>query len=134
MSKKRNINLSNPTKNILGVVLSSFAGIALSITLTFIISYIISKTSVLSIHLKIYFSVCVGLGSIFGGFISSKKCNFKGLLSGFLSSIPNSLIVIVFMVIFSNGQLKESTVIIFLLIIICSTLGGIIGANTKRRK
>ena len=70
MSKKRNINLSNPTKNILGVVLSSFAGIALSITLTFIISYIISKTSVLSIHLKIYFSVCVGLGSIFGGFLS----------------------------------------------------------------
>ena len=95
---------------------------------------IISKTSILSGYLKIYFSICVGLGSIFGGFLSSKKCNFKGMLSGLLSSLPNSIIITIIMIVFSGGQLKESTIIIFLLIVICSILGGIIGANTKRRK
>lgn len=131
---KRKINILNPASNLLGVILSSFIGVGLSTLFILILSYIISKSSNLPSHTGAYFLACIGLGSVLSGIISSKKCNLKGLLAGLFCSIPNSIFVTIIMLFFTNGQLSESTIILYALIIICSTVGGIIGANTKKRK
>lgn len=134
MSRKRNISFPNNTNNILGILISALIGTVFTFLLTLILSYIISKTSVLPAYLKIYFSICVGLGSIVCGFISSKKCNYKGVISGVLSSIPNLILIFFIILIFSDGQLKLDILIIFFVSILSSSFGGIVGANTKRRK
>lgn len=122
------------TKNITGVLISSALGIAIIVVLTLLISLILTKSSVISDSVGVYFIGCVMIGAIFTGFFVSKKCSFKGLVSGVIASVPLSLGVTVIMLIFSQGQLSSKTAILYLGMIVCSTIGGIFSANTKRRK
>ncbi len=130
---RRKINYSLPVANILGLLISSTIGIVVIILLTLVISYIFSKSAYFPSYTGVYFCGCVGIGSLISGFLSAKKCNFKGFISGFICSFIIILFTTVIMLFFTNGMLNEMTLILFLIIIICSTIGGIISANTKKR-
>lgn len=132
-TKKRKISFPVPLTNIIGLFLSSFTGIIVISILTFVISTIISKSSNYPSYTEIYFCLCIGLGSLISGYFAAKKCNFKGLISGFICSFLTILFITIIMLFFTNGQLNEKTIILYLIIVICSTLGGIISANTKKR-
>ncbi len=131
--KKRKLNFSVPIANIIGLLISSLIGIFVITILTLVVSCIISKSSNYPLHTEIYFCGCVGFGALIGGFISAKKCNFKGFVSGFISSFVTSFLITIIMLFFSSGKLNEKTLILFSLIVVCSTIGGIISANTKKR-
>ncbi|MCH5190776.1 MAG: TIGR04086 family membrane protein [Oscillospiraceae bacterium] len=122
-----------PIKNVIGIVVASAVGTVFTVLLTLICSYILMKSEVLSNTVGIYFIACVLCGALLSGFTASKKCTAKGILSGLVTSIPFSLTVIVIMLFFTKGQLAYNTLFLFLGIILFSTLGGIFGANTKRR-
>ncbi len=130
---KRKVSLSIPISNLLGLLFSSGIGIITIVLLSLFVSYIFSKSANFPSYTGVYFCGCVGLGSIIGGFISAKKCNFKGFISGFICSFITLLFITVLMLFFTDGKLNEKTLILFLIIIICSTVGGIISANTKKR-
>lgn len=131
---KRKNEMSMPMKNFVSLSISSVIGNILTIFLTFIISYIISKSENIPSYLGILFLFCIACGNILSGFIASKRCNFKGIISGLICSIPNALIITLIILFFSNSKINEKTLLLYLFIIFCSSVGGIIGANTKRRK
>lgn len=133
-SFKRKNELSGPVKNFINLLFSSSLGLLSTIIITFIVSLIITSSSEYPKYTSVFFIISVIISCIISGFIASKKCNFKGIISGLLCSIPYSLFITVIMLFFTNCKLKESTIILYLIIIICSTIGGIVGANTKRRK
>ncbi len=131
---RRKNEMSNPIKNIVSLTVSSMLGNILTIILTFLISYIISKSENIPSYLGILFLFCIAAGNILSGIIASKRCNFKGIISGLICSFPNALIITIIMLFFSNSKISEKTLFLYLFIIFCSSVGGIIGANTKRRK
>ena len=123
-----------PIKNAVGIAVASTVGIIFTVLLTLICSCILMKSEVLSDSVGIYFIACVLCGAFLNGFTASKKCTVKGIVAGLVGSIPFSLAIIIIMLFFTKGQLAFNTLFLCLGIILCSTIGGISGANTKRRK
>ena len=130
---KRKISFSIPISNLLGLLFSSGIGIITMVLSSLLVSYIFSKSANFPSYTGVYFCGCVGCGSLISGFLSAKKCNFKGFISGFICSFITLLFTTIIMLFFTHGKLNENTLILFLIIIICSTIGGIISANTKKR-
>ena len=131
---KRKKEIPVSTKNIIGILISSGIGSTSIIILTFISSLILTKSSALTNTVSIYFIGSVTIGSLITGFIASKKCTFKGFISGIIASLPLMFYVTVVMLVFSHGRLIPETAILYVGIIVFSAIGGIISANTKRRK
>lgn len=131
---KRKNDIPIATKNIVGIGISSLIGLIIVIILTLLASAIISKSAVITNSVGAYFIGCVMISGIILGFIASKMCGFKGIVSGIVSSIPYGFGVTVLMLIFSHGQLSPKTILLYIGILICASVGGVVSANTKRRK
>lgn len=131
---KRKKELPVSTKNILGIILSSSIGFISIIVLTLISSIILTKSTALSNSTTIYFIGSVSIGSLITGFIASKKCEFKGIVCGIVASLPQMILVTIMMLVFSHGRLISKSAILFIGIALFSSIGGIISANTKRKK
>lgn len=131
---KRKKELPVSTKNIIGIPLASAVGFISIIILTLISSIILTKSTALTNSTAIYFIGSVSIGSLITGFIASKKCEFKGLISGIVASLPLMFFITVVMLIFSNGRLIFETIVLLIGVVLFSAIGGIISANTKRRK
>lgn len=123
-----------PIQNAIGIIIANSVGIICTVLMSLICSCILMKSTTLTNAVKIYFIACVVLGAFINGFIASKKCTTKGIISGLASSITFCLIIIIIMLFFAKGQLAFSTLFLCLGMVICSAIGGIFGANTKRRK
>lgn len=130
--RKKDIPIVN--KNFLGLSISNFVGLVFVVILTLLLSAIVSKTAILTNSIGAYFIGSVMIGSIVVGFIASKKSELKGIISGVVSSIIFSFIITILMLLFSRAQLSPKTIFLYIAIVICGTIGGIVGANTKRRK
>ena len=130
--RKKDIPIVN--KNFLGLSISNFAGLVFVVILTLLLSAIISKTAILTNSIGAYFICSIMISSIVVGFIASKKSELKGIISGVVSSIIFSFIVTILMLLFSRAQLIPKTIFLYIAIVIWGTIGGIVGANTKRRK
>ena len=131
---RRKKELTNTTKNIVGIIISSAFGFIMTLIATFMMSFLISKSQKMPGYIGALFLISVSFGCILSGVIASRKCNFKGIISGLTCSFPNALLITVTMLFFTNGNVNEKTIFLYLLIILCSGIGGIIGANMKRRK
>ncbi|MGN0569076.1 MAG: TIGR04086 family membrane protein [Candidatus Fimenecus sp.] len=123
-----------PIQKIIITAVSGAAGTIISVLLTLIFSAVLSKSPALSDKLGIYFIISVLLGGFFCGLISSRKSRLKGIVAGALSSLFFCLFIFALMLIFSHGQLSSQTAFLAVAMIILCVVGGICGANMKRRK
>lgn len=121
-------------ENLIGITISSIVGITITFLLSMLLSFIINKSQYLPQNLSWYLMGAVAIGAFSNGFISTFRCKLKGIFSGLVSAILFSLFITVALLIFSNGHIESKTGLLFVFIFVFSTLGGILGANTKRRK
>lgn len=121
-------------ENIIGISTSSVVGIIVVFVLTFLFSLILNKSQKLPDNLTWYLMGIVVVGALVNGLISTIRCKLKGIISGVVSAVPFSLFITIALLVFSAGQIESKTGILYLLIFVVSTIGGILGANTKRRK
>lgn len=133
INKKINSN-STLFKNVIGISISNLISLILLVFSTCLFSLILLKSEKTTDNYIMYFYFCSGLSSFIGGFFASKKCLFKGLISGAVSSVSLSFIITIILLVVSNGQLRQDTGILYLIIVLFSVIGGIAGANTKSRK
>lgn len=122
------------TKNILGIALSSAISITILGALTAIISVILLKSEQTADSYIVYFYCSSVFSAFIGGFISSKSCTLKGIFSGLISSLAYNLIITIILLFVSQGHLRADTGILYAVTTLFFVLGGIAGANTKRRK
>ena len=121
-------------ENLIGITISSIIGIAITFLLSVLLSFIINKSQYLPQNLTWYLMGAVVIGAFSNGFISTFRCKLKGIFSGLVSAILFSLFITVALLIFSNGQIETKTGLLYVFIFVFSALGGVLGANTKRRK
>lgn len=125
---------SGISKNILGITLSAESAIIILVILTILISFILLKSEKISDSYIMHFYFCSVLSAFIGGFISSKSCTFKGIFSGLISSLVYNFTLTIILLFVCKGKIRPDTGILYALTTGFSVLGGIVGANTKRRK
>ena len=121
-------------ENLIGVAISSVVGVAISFLLSFFFSFIINKSQKLPENLSWYLMGVIFVGAFTNGFISTFRCKLKGIISGLVSAILFALFITAALLAFSGGHIEGKTGVLYILIFVFSALGGILGANTKRRK
>lgn len=131
---KRKNDMSSTAKNIIGILLSVAIGILIAVILSLIFSYIFANAETLTDSVGAIFVACIMIGGFFCGIFSSRFTAFKGIVSGVISSIIYSLIITVIMLFFTDGKLSVNTLFLYIGAVIVSIIGGICGANIKRRK
>lgn len=122
------------SKNIVGITVSSLASIVILIVLSAFISLILLKSETVADSYIMYFFACAVISAFVGGFISSKACTLKGIFSGLISSLVYNFILTIILLFVSKGHLMALTGILYAISTAFFVLGGIIAANTKRRK
>lgn len=121
-------------ENFIGFVFSNVISIAITLIISVLFSLLLNKSEKLPDNLSWYLMGIIFVGALINGFISTFRCRLKGIISGLVSAIPFSLCVTVALLCFSAGHISSKTGILHLIIFIASAVGGILGANTKRRK
>ena len=127
-------NMSGLNKNLIGLGISSVSGTIIAVILSFIFSYIFANAETLSESMGAVFVICIFIGGLICGIISARLTNLKGLVSGSIASIIYLLLITIIMLFFANGRLSATTLFLYLGTVIASIIGGIFGANLKRRK
>jgi len=80
-------------------------------------------------------TVSIAAGSFAAAFYAAKKIGEKGFLSGIIVGAITFLIVTVISLIFDSGSVTVNTLFHFIIIMLSSIIGGIIGVNKgKNRK
>lgn len=136
-SKRSNANLkanSSLTNNAVGITLSAVISIIILVLLTALVSLILLKSETVSESYIMYFFFCSAVASFIGGFISSKRTTFKGIFSGLIASVAYNFLLTIILLFVSIGQIRADVGFLYLLSTVFFVLGGIVSANTKRRK
>ena len=133
LSKRKN-EISLPVKNIVSVFLSTLLGTISSLLVSIFFSYVLSKSAEISDYYYIYIIFSFIIGSFTCGFSGSSMLPFKGLVSGLICCVPYTILMYIFMFIFSDGKLSLYSFLLVFVIIVSSVIGGITNANIKRRK
>ena len=133
---RRKKELKPTIKILINFIKSSLIGTFVTLLLSFIFSVILSNRPMLNSQhiLLVYFVVSVLIGALINGIISSLSGLFKGIISGLISSILYIIIILIFMLIASSNGLNLYCLFLICGIIIFSIVGGIIGANLKRKR
>ena len=106
-------------------------GLAVFISLYFIIALIMNKTSSESalFYYLMYFFIILG-GFVCGVYVY-KRVRGRGFLTGIISTIPYSLLVFLLLCLLNGFNASGEILIVFLLSLSGGFLGGITAANTK---
>lgn len=133
LSKRKN-EISLPVKNVFSFFLSTLFGTISSLLVSIFFSYILSNSAEISDYTFVYLIFSFIIGGFVCGFSGSSMLPFKGLVSGLMCCVPYTILMYILMFIFSDGKLSYSSLLLILVIIASSSIGGITNANIKRRK
>lgn len=78
--------------------------------------------------------ICLGLGSIFAGYISSKKIGYSGILNGMFCGLFIYLIIFLFSLFLSEKGFSIVSLSHFLISLISASIGGILGVNSSHKR
>ena len=137
MSKKLSktkSEISLPLKTLLGFILSTLLGTISSLLVSVLFSYILSNSAEIPDYTFVYLIFSFIIGGFICGFSGSLMLMFKGLVSGLICCVPYTIVMYILMFIFSHGKLNSYSLLLVLIIIVSSAIGGITNANIKRRK
>ncbi len=138
MRKKQNKhsknNMDENQKRITGLCSASFIGMAITVILTLFLSYILSKSPSISNSVNVFFIASILIGVFVCGFTASRLTRLKGIICGAASSVIYLLIITVIMLFVNNGRLAPTTLFMYLGALLLGIVGGILGANLKRKK
>ena len=82
----------------------------------------------------LFATVSIAAGSLISAYYLSGKIGNKGYLTGFLTGLIVFLIVTIISLIIDDGTITANTVFHFIIIMLSSIIGGIMGVNKKGKK
>jgi len=79
-------------------------------------------------------TISVAIGSFFASFLAAKKLGCKGYLTGIITGGVTFLFVLIVSLIIDNGGVTINTIFHFIIFMLSSLIGGIMGVNKKGEK
>ena len=111
------------------LLLSSFFGVILFLTLSCLFSIIIMKNSAFSDKTFIFSLITLIVSSLFCGFLSAKRNKLKGVISGSISGFVMCAVIYLITAIVSGFSFSYKAIIILPAVIISSIIGAILKKN-----
>jgi len=141
-SEKSNFQGASYAKLAQSVILGTIVGIFISVALMIIFAFIINMAfGDPDGVLNIFTGIAASAGAAVGGFYASRKNGAKGFVSGIMTGLAISLVILAVMIFSGKGpseSLENSHVAFKLIIIICqivfACIGGIFAANSPKSK
>lgn len=78
--------------------------------------------------------ICLGLGTMFSGFLASKKIKYSGLINGMFCGFIIYLAVFIFSLFLSENGFTIISLSHLLISVISSAIGGILGVNASQKR
>ncbi len=119
---------------ILPIVISVGVQIAVTIMLVAVFALLINLADIDYKYAPVFGSVSVGLGSLAGAFWHSLKKKSKGYLTGLAFGGGTFIAVTLIGLILNGGGMTVNTLFHFVIIMLASLSGGIIGVNKGDKK
>ncbi len=79
-------------------------------------------------------SIALGAGGFFAALYSAKKIGGKGYLVGLLIGLCTFIVVTVIGLVINKGGLTQASLFRFIIVLLSSVIGGIIGVNRGKSK
>lgn len=115
------------------MLISSIIGLSISILIAFLSAILVVKFNIPNYLASIISTISLAISGLISGILSSRFIKSKGILFGFITGIILSIyIILVSLLIFKSGITMLGISRLFI-IIICSTIGGILGVNLKQK-
>lgn len=115
-------------------VSSIFFGAIVTIICLIVFSFIMTKIDAPDGLISAMSSISICVGSYFAGFLISKKRRKNGLATGILCGILIFCITFLISVVFAKNALSMGFFSKLIMILVCSSIGGIVGVNSKLKK
>ena len=119
---------------ILPTIISVLLQMAVTLILVAVFALIINLTDIDYKYAPVFGSVAVGFGSLAGAMRHSAKKKSKGYLIGLAFGGATLLIVTLIGLILNGGGLTSNTLFHFIIIMLSSLSGGILGVNMGGKK
>ena len=121
-------------KYFISIAVGTGVGMLLSSVLIFLMAVILIIGNIPAVMISPATVFFLAVGGFFGGFISAKISGEKGFFCGFVSGILFFIFLWIIGVFFESSGYGTAALIKSLMIIISSSLGGIVGVNYIKRK
>jgi len=127
---------SNNIKNsrAFNLISSVFFGSVVTIICLIVFSFVMTKIDAPDGLISAMSSISICVGSYFVGFLISKKRRKNGLFTGIFCGILIFCITFLISIIFVKNALSMGFFSKFIMILICSSIGGIVGVNSKVKR
>lgn len=123
-----------PDKNIWkSILLSGIVGIGISLILILIFSFVLSNNNLPESTPNILSSIALGVGGVISGIWIAKKHKKRGALLGLLVGVFIFLFILTGSLMLFGFNFSNSVIIKLSIAILSSTIGGIIGVNSKKK-
>ncbi len=122
----------NNKEKIIIYLVSTLVGIIITF-LTMLLASLLMVLFEISLNLlPIVSSICLVVGSFFAGFLSAKKIGSGGIVCGLVVAFVTFLIVFIISLILDPTGITFNTMIHFIITLLSSLIGGIIGVNKSK--
>ena len=85
-------------------------------------------------YAPIFATISIAIGSFLAAYYTAKKINNKGFLVGLFVGIITFILITVISLIIDQGTVTINTLFHFIIILLSSMIGGIIGVNKSQNK
>lgn len=123
----------NNKEKIFIYLISSLIGIIITFVSMLLSSLVIAFFDISLSLLPIIASICLLLGSFIAGLISARKIGSGGIISGLFVSVIIFLFVFLVSLVFDPTGISFNTLIHFIINILSSLIGAIIGVNKSTK-
>ena len=127
MNKKINFNYKN-------ILISAVIQIIATVICMLLFSLIMYVFKTEEKYSPLFASVALATGSFINSFYISSKKKEKGYFNGIIVGSITFIIVTVVGLIVSSGSVTLNTIFHFIIILLSSIIGGILGVNKKPKK
>ena len=128
---KENKNSSNLMFLVLKTAVIQIVLSAIFVSIFALIMYFADLDNKLS---PIFGTLSVGFASMISAFLTSKKIGKKGYLTGFYVGIITFAVILLASFVVDKGSVTINTLFHFIIIVLSSLIGGIMGVNKKEKK
>ncbi len=130
--RRKTSDLRFPT--MINTVSSALIGFIIIFILVLLFAYVVTKIDATDTIISIMTSVALCVGAYTGGYISAKKRRRNGLFMGVVCGIFMFFVIVVISTFFAQKMAGFSGTTKFVLTLIFSAVGGIVGVNSKNRR
>ncbi|MEG1996168.1 MAG: TIGR04086 family membrane protein [Oscillospiraceae bacterium] len=130
MNKQKN-HTGYINKKIKSIVIAVLIGEAVIVALLFLFSFLIIKVDVPLFLTNIFVATSAVIGGFIAGIISGRLIRKNGIVYGLIAGTIITITILIINIAFFNLELSLISALKYSLIIISSSVGGILGVNLK---